>query len=273
MQDKGHMRRPLDEDAFMRSQGQLRQLKDSLPPSSVDGLAREVIRRLAEQHTGPGPDGDADDAIERLCLALLSEDDRAGLRFVQELFDAGASLEDVYLRYLAEAARMLGVWWDESRASFAEVTLGTSRMYAILAALRHERINRQAAERYAVFVSVPGDTHTLGVRMAADLFRAEGWQVDLKIGLDHDDLVAEIRRSGAPVVGVSAAGQHALPALTRLVVALRVVRPEASLFVGGHIVEDAREPLSLLDVDGMANDIPTAKSLMRGLWRMSTGAV
>ncbi len=198
MRDQNHQLRYLDLGLYSQSQAKIRMLKSRLPEDSVESLAREVIRRLAEQDIDASVEAPSDDQLEHLCHALLSGDDHAGTQFIRDVRTEGASVEVVYLRYLAQAARMLGEWWEEDLVSFGEVTLGTSRMYAIMRALRRESLNEHTSpNRSAVFASVPGETHTLGVRMAADLFRKDGWDIELMVGMSHEELVSEIRRSKA----------------------------------------------------------------------------
>jgi methanogenic corrinoid protein MtbC1 len=64
-----------------------------------------------------------------------------------------------------------------------------------------------------IFASVPGDQHTLGIRMAADLFRNDGWEIVLKIGLSQDELIADIRKRPRCIVGLSIGGQGHRPRL------------------------------------------------------------
>lgn len=47
----------------------------------------------------------------------------------------------------------------------------------------------QSLDRSALFATVPGETHTLGITMAADLFWDHGRRIDLRTGLDHDALI------------------------------------------------------------------------------------
>lgn len=266
MRDQGNLESPLDVALYEKAQIQLRQFKSQLPPDSVESLAREVIRRLAERDGEITIDAPSSDQIEHLCFALLSDDTEAGAAYIKDARSAGASIEAVYLKYLSGAARMLGDWWDNDLVSFPQVTLGTSRMYAIMRAMRHQ-MPVNISSKSAVFVSVPGDTHTLGVRMATDLFRKEGWDIKLLVDKDHDTLMQHIVQSDAPIVGFSSGGQHSLQALSRLILALRIKKPENMLFVSGQIVEEAAGAIELIGVDSMASDIDTGKGLMQEFWQ------
>ena len=95
------------------------------------------------------------------------------------------------MNYLARAAEALGKRWDDDLVAFTEVTLGTSRMYGIMCALRRQlRVIPQISSKAAVFIAVPGETHTLGVQMASDLFRRDGWDIDPIVGRTQDEIIA-----------------------------------------------------------------------------------
>lgn len=257
----------LDSELYVRSQTQLLQLKSQLGRTSVEDLAWEVIKRLSSASGPKAIDQPSADQIEHLCHALLCENELAGAQFIQDAQSEGASIEAVYLNYLAPAARTLGEWWNDDLVTFTDVTLGTSRMYAIMRALRHQFSSGiQVDVKSAVFVSVPGETHTLGVSMAADLFQKMGWDIDLKIGRLHDELIAEIAQTDAAIIGISFGGEHSLSALARLVIAIRIVKPHTFVVVSGSMVDETRQAIELMDVDGLASDIDDAKHLMNALW-------
>lgn len=267
MRNQDDVEASFDVRQYVQSQTELRTLKSRLPDVTVENLAREVIRRVAERDLKAPAQEPNEEDIKILCLALLSEDDQAGAQFIKDLRTDGASIEAVYLTYLAGAARMLGDWWDTSRVPFTDVALGTTRMYAIMRALRHQFAGRQASStRSAIFASVPGETHVLGVRMATDLFRKNGWDIDLKVGRTHDELVDEISQSDAVVVGISAGGSHVVEPLSKLIIALRISNPKAVIFICGNIVDGAREAVDLMDADGFVTDVSDALELMSSVW-------
>jgi len=162
---------------------------------------------------------------------------------------------------------MLGDWWLEDRAGFSQVTIGTGRMFAIMRSMRHLfEPTFPAQDKTATFASVPGEDHTLGVRMAADLFRKDGWEIALKVGMTHDQLVAEIEQSPTGIVGLSISGRHSVDALSRLVVALHICCPHAILVVSGQDIEEVRPVLSLMGLDGIASTFEEAKEQLDTLW-------
>ena len=256
-------------DVFEKAYREIASLKARLPEDAVASLAREVIFRVSNRAVELKIKALEPSAsqIEGLAFALISKEAGAGAQLVLDATAAGMDIETVYLRYLAGAARLLGELWDNDRVSFAEVAIGTSRIYSILRAANHLRPPQEKAGRKsAVFASPPNEIHTLGVRMAADLFRKDGWDIDLMIGSSHDELVEDIKQSTPNLIGLSSAGRHSCAELARLIVALRISKPSAYIMVSGQIVNDAKDIVSLLGADGVANDFETARTILEELW-------
>lgn len=270
MHDSEHFDRSFDFDFYRESQTNVLRLKEQLPKEAVNGIVLEVLNRVRSNRSANANsvNNPSRAKVEKLCYALISEDPAEGAMFIGEVQEKGATLDAVYLAYLAEAASILGEWWEDDHASFYEVMIGTSRIYSIVRSLSYLFTpDRPVEVKSAVFASVPGETHVLGVRMAADLLGKEGWDITLLTGLSHDALLEEITTSGCRLVGISAGGRHAAASLAKLVIALRIAVPSAAIFVSGQITAKAPDLISLMDIDGTADDIETAKNVMNQLWQ------
>jgi methanogenic corrinoid protein MtbC1 len=274
MTDQKHIPQWFDWDRYSNASGQIRKVKAQLDEGAVRSLAAEALQRIiardAERDAVQEQELVALD-VKTLAHALIDEDTEAGLVFVNQLQSAGISVERIYLAYLAAAARKLGDWWDNDQISLFDVTTGTGRIYAILRALDEQFSLRPSnPQQTALFASVPGETHTLGVRMAADLFQKRGWSIELVNGATHDELMDTIVASDTHIVGLSAAGAHATAHLARLIVAIRLQRPSVSIIVSGNIVIEATQAVDAMEPDGLVSDIPTAIKLMDGLVSKAT---
>lgn len=259
-----------EHDRYRQARQDIMSLKAKLPERMVELLAREVIVRLAEPRRAQeqAEVSVAAGRIDELCHCLLSDEERAGEVFVAAVRSEGVPPETIYQSYLAAAARRLGEMWDRDEVSFTEVTIGTGRIYAIMRGMRPLfSYDGSFSQKSALFATVPGETHTLGIVMATDLFRKEGWEVDLVLGQEHDDLVDVISRSPHTLVGLSAGGAHATVALARLIVALRISKPNALIMVSGQVVNEAYDAVSVMDVDGAENDFDRARIVMETFWR------
>jgi len=249
----------------------VRALKMSLPEDSVRGLAEEVLKRVAARRDGVvsfAPPRNFQDQVDHLAFALIDDDRDAGLAFVHAIQRAGASVDDVYLVFLAEAARRLGEWWNEDAISLIDVTTGTARIFSILRVLDVAKPRSNIGqERFAVFASTPGEDHTLGVRMAADLFRREGWSIELASGLDHNALVKRIEACAPEIIGLSAGGEASVGSLARLILALRIVLPLSKVLVSGQIVAEAPHRVAEMMPDAVAGTMDQARDEMERLWQ------
>jgi MerR family transcriptional regulator, light-induced transcriptional regulator len=245
-----------------------------LPQAALRALAKEVILRMTKQ----GRDGGAvvgskpeaatrpgADDVSALCDALLSSDESRAADMVRAARLGGMAADTLYFDYIAEAVRQLGERWERDEATVAQVIIGSGRVYGILRELRSvflsDRLSR-SPDAVAVFAQVPGEIHTLGVTMAADAMRRRGWQIELKLGYNHDALIEEIARQEPTMIGLSASTLQRTFALARLIVALRVRCPQAWIMVAGQIVPQDAQLATLVDADAVAGTLEEAEAVM-----------
>jgi methanogenic corrinoid protein MtbC1 len=256
-----------DRSAFRRAKLSMANLQSVLPPVSVNLLAQEVISRLAARAE---PLGEICDVTERFAEILVSADDGAAMRFALKLLGEGMAVETLYLVHFAGAARLLGKGWEEDRLSSAQVTISASRIYLMMRGLGGLMAAEPVTGRHAVLSTVPNEQHTLGVTMAADLLRREGWNIDLRIGRDHGALVEELSRLDFALLGLSAARPDSIPALARLVAAVRVMVPHVKVVIAGNVVAAQPDIAMLVDADAAAVGFADARDALDRLW-MQTG--
>lgn len=240
-------------------------VRQALPRSTITALAEEVVQRVATQLSPVLPNDIQPDPgeVDALCEALLSEDPKAAAHLIESFRTRGARYDVLCLSYLAAASRHLGDYWNNDKVSFYRVTIAAGRVYAALRVLRLGRTTPAAdLRRSAIFASVPGEQHTLGVTMATDLARDMGWDIELLLGLDHDDLVATLQQRRANLIALSAGAKRSLPALMKLIVALRISNPDAFLLVCGQIVSGPVPLVGMTGADGSARDFLSAMAQM-----------
>jgi methanogenic corrinoid protein MtbC1 len=255
----------LDVETFARTALRCAAKRRELPAREVTALTGEMVRGLAR--LAPEGASGAGQAIDRtsvaaFCEALLEPEAEAALRFVEALQRAGVTSEELYLGHVAAAARELGAGWTGNRLSLVEVTVATGHLYAVMRALRSAAgRQRPAADagRSALFAAVPGEDHSIGVSIAAEIFRDAGWDIDLQLGTDHDGLIARAERTRPRVVGLALSTPKRLAALARLVLGMRFALPEAIIGVAPGAGMDAAALDGLLDIDLVFRDVQTAR--------------
>ncbi|MCC5975760.1 MAG: cobalamin B12-binding domain-containing protein [Rubellimicrobium sp.] len=260
------------DDAFWQARTALRLQRRVLPEASVQLLADEVVRRLANQHledtvAGLGP---GIPTVEQFHAALVSSDSDAAFRLIRQERHDGTPLEAVYLGTLAAASRHLGVLWDEDRISFLQLTVAAGRIFEIMRWLRRQIPQPSGVDvltKHALFATVPGEMHSIAITISADLFRNRGWEIELLTGLDHEALIEAIAGRGYRIIGLSASNAGMVVPLTRMIVALRITHPEAKILVSGRIVEEVPGLNALIRADAVLADGDNAVAMCERLAR------
>ncbi|MGB8814055.1 MAG: cobalamin-dependent protein [Paracoccaceae bacterium] len=248
-------------------------VRRSLPEATLAALAEEVVQRVAKNLTVSLPPDllPSSQEIDALSDALLSEDPSAAATIIENAQRKGSSYEALCLSYLGVAAQRLGEWWDNDQVTFYRVTVAAGRIYAILRILRLERATSSPdLRKAAIFASVPGENHTLGITIATDLARDRGWDIELFVGLSHNDLVQKFEQRQPALIGLSASGIRSLPALTKLIVALRINNPSVRILVCGQIASSNLSLVGVTGADAAAQDFQGAIDQMERLLRIGT---
>lgn len=266
---------PMDGGAFDRSEyekadQQFRLAEQKLPQEAVSILAREVVRRLAFRmpRTVKKEELPTSDEIDLLCAALISSDDAAADRIILAARRDGVGIDTIYLGYVAGAARRLGEMWDADQISFVDVTLASGKLYRIIRGLRHviaSSIVEGRDDHPAMFALVPGETHTLGIEIATDLFRREGWDVDLMVGHDHETLITKSEARNYQAIVLVANSDRMMEPLARLVLALRITHPLSFIVVAGSILDHFPDVGQTVGADAVMKDIETAVATLRSV--------
>lgn len=250
----------IDPKVFGRTASRFAVKRGSFAPDAVEALADDIVRHLsraARQGVRFENPVIREESVAAFCDALIQPDPDAALAFVEALRAEGMTRQGVYLGYIGAAARMLGERWDASLLSFVDVTIGTGHLYALMRALRAESREHGSANdtrRYALFATVPGETHGIGITVAADLFREAGWEIDLQLGTEQESLLARVERSRPQIIGLSLSTNYRLEDLARLVVALRFAAPQSIIGVAPGAELDDRTVTDVVDIDLLFHD-------------------
>lgn len=265
-----------DPAAFTQTASLFVAKRENLGVDAIEELAREIVERLANaayaSERPPLSEIDPNDILE-FWAVLLEPTSDAALAFITHRREQGLARQDVYLGYVNGAAKWLGEQWDEDRLSSYQVTVATGHLYALLRSMRSDRplgIHVADSQRTALFATVPGENHGLGITVAADLFRDAGWDIDLQVGRDHDTLLAHVEKTKPFAIGLSFSTDQCIDALSRLVVAIRLTVPYSILGVAPP--EDFHEDAlrQLIDIDLVFRDAASACTDLERTIRLRT---
>lgn len=244
-----------DPEQFTETASLFVKKRQTFSPDAVEQLAGDVLRQLAAVGRQTGSMDNpviSTERIDAFCEALIAPSTETALRFIEERRAEGLTRMGVYLGYICAAARRLGEGWDNDEYSFLDVTTGTGHLYALMRALRAEAEDERGpadTRRSALFATVPGEDHGIGITVAADVFRERGWEIDLQIGCDHETLLEYVERKKPRIIGLSLTTEARFDALARIVVAMRIAAPHATIGVAGGEGVDSSDLPRLVDID------------------------
>lgn len=263
-----------DPELFSRTATLFALKRTSFAPKAVEVLAEDVLRRLA---TGVKRETHADlpvmskETINAFCEALICTRAEPSQRFIEDRRAEGVTRMGVYLGYICAAAQRLGEGWENDQYSFIDVTIGTGHLYAIMRALRDERAQLPLefdAKRCALFATVPGEDHGIGITVAANYFRENGWEIDLQIGTDFDGLIEHVEQTEPSIIGLSLSTEARFDMLVRMVVAMRLIVPHAIIGVAPAAGLNAQRIRDLADIDLVFGRADSAASELERLIRI-----
>jgi methanogenic corrinoid protein MtbC1 len=228
---------------------------------SVEALARAAIARLAGEGAGAGAGEPAlsEEAIEGFCALLVAGDYRGAEKMLTGLTARRQSYARIADGLLTEAARRLGTRWEEDRLSFADVSVAIAQIFRLNQAFRQRNVPlRRGPERLALFVTLPGQSHNLGLVLAAEAFRTAGWQVDLRLDTPMLDAVETARRLRPELVGLTISREDKAHQLELLTTELRDLPVRLRIMVGGRGAEAFARRLPPGRIDRVVTDIASA---------------
>lgn len=231
---------------------------------SLDGvvdLALAAIGQIVARNT----DGVAlakDVYLDRLVEASVSPDPKAVRELLSEMRRAVVMPDRIAEAYIPAAARKLGQGWHDDTMSFSTVTLGTSRLAALLREVGNngvdEDIDDQSRPEILVVVP-PGEQHMLGASVLASILRRKGQAVCLQLSPSMTDLstLFERRRFSAAMISIS--NPHRLEACNMLIRNMRsMANGTMPILVGGALNCLGHGALIVREADLVTSDVDQA---------------
>jgi len=235
-------------------------------------IETEVIPRLLLAHRrapaaradrGHNPRVIDGDVIAEFVRLTVEHDTTIAEAFVDALIDQGVSVEHIFTKLFAPAARHLGVLWETDQCTFTDVTIGLSRIQQLVYALgRQFELEEEAApcSHTVLLVPMPGEHHSLGLLIVEEYFRRAGWNVWAPCNLPEKQLLAAVQRERYDVVGISVTCEVPVARLTTLIATLRKLSLNRSLkiIVGGRSFNEMPALVAAVGADGTDTDGSTA---------------
>jgi hypothetical protein len=233
---------------FDRSEGQQADRWDAVALANGKKTTLNVGPRLVGGTTFGRNDG-----IDKAQVVLLADASLQSLEETRRVIlgwqRQGLSLTQIYIAGIAESAKVLGEHWLSDRLSFAECTIGCSRLHQMLHDYSAEFVTEGRLEPNGyslLLMTEPGTQHGLGVFMLSEFFKRAGWNVSLVNPMDIADFKRSFQSDWFDAVGLSLSTERHLTEIQSVLPELIAGCVNASLpvFLGGAVASFAPEKLT-----------------------------
>jgi MerR family transcriptional regulator, light-induced transcriptional regulator len=237
--------------------------RQNRPSRAGDGSVALTLVPSSDRHLDPT-------VLQNLRHAALgAERDQAGAA-LQAALDAGVARDDIADFYIPALARDMGEAWCSDNLSFAAVTIGVSRLQAMLGALGPDWTGDQSTKptSAAIMVIVPPDIyHTLGAMVLAGQLRRKGMSVYMMVNADMRDIAEKLHRTQFDAVFISSSLGETLESLRRIVDVIKSAAGRSlPIVIGGTILEaETPKKVTVLTGADYATRIPSEALELCGL--------
>ncbi|MEM9708959.1 MAG: cobalamin-dependent protein [Pseudomonadota bacterium] len=243
----------------LKRSAQVRRPQDS---GAVTSLASQALSELARKRAN------RDERImaaltEKLEAAVLDRNPHRRIAVLAEMRAEGIADTVIAETCIPEVARRLGDAWCEDHMSFADVTIGSARLQAMVRDLGGPDPEDGRTQGGRVAVIVTGDeTHTLGAMVLTNQLRRLGISVRLILGKDEASVIPILAECDFDAIMISASHSEKLVSLGNFVEKIRRGVPsQTPIIVGGSVVERGNDVLKRTGADYATTNVHEALQL------------
>jgi methanogenic corrinoid protein MtbC1 len=240
------------------------------PPETSAELAKmvesEIIPRLMLAHSARAALPDAvpekprldEETTEAFTQMVISKGPESLIAYVGVLLQGGLAVETIYMNLLIPAARRLGDYWNEDKASFTDVTIGLGRLQQVVRALGCKKTDGSSRdgppEHSALFAPAPGEQHTFGLFIIEDVFRRAGWRTWMEMTAADEDVLDTVRCHWFDIVGLSMSSTTHVEKVKSAIRSVRAAsrNPDLFVLVGGRLFIESPEYVAIVGADATA---------------------
>ncbi|RBP11322.1 methanogenic corrinoid protein MtbC1 [Roseiarcus fermentans] len=247
-------------------------------PALKDIVETDIGPRLFQFHhesiaVAPPESRPAREDIERLARLVIGNDEAATAAHFEKVCAQHHAYATLLAYFVAPAARLLGEFWEQDICDFFEVTVGVGRLQAFMDRLATpEPLSAADARRKVLLVSLPGETHLLGIRIVAKVLEAAGWDVTVEEQAPAEHNARTAAREWFGVVGVTVSAEARVELAARTVATIRSasLNRHVAFMAGGRALVEQPELALRIGAEAAGFDAPTAPFLASHLLMRQT---
>lgn len=235
---------------------------DAPDAAAVQAALDGVLLALAQAEQLPAspvqPDAPTAAAWPEVCEfehALLRGNRNDAQQVVQRCLDQGHSLVSIEAHVVQPAMVRIGDGWQANRVSVAQEHMATAIAHAVISASLEQQSLPPPNGHRIILACVEGNHHALGLRMVADAFEVQGWDVTyLGANVPTRALVDMVTTELPDLLGLSVSFPQQLGTVRTILAQLNVCLPDVRppVLVGGLAVNRFQSLAGALGTDGHA---------------------
>jgi methanogenic corrinoid protein MtbC1 len=231
--------------------------------------------RLAEERPAvPAGAAEWSEARAGLVDALVRGDQSGALELARRATTDPSMLRHLYTQAVTPALYEIGGLWETGEMTVAEEHRASEIMARVVDICSGALSPAGRTKGRAFVTAAPGERHSLGARIVADILEMDGWDVTYVGATSPAADLAYLAASTRPnVIGISVAMASNLPQLATLVRELRALPhlAGARIMVGGWLLVTEPDVWRLLGADAGATDADGALELASAWWAEQGG--
>lgn len=195
-----------------------------------------------------------EEEVNKLTNLLLDSQEGSFEFAITILKTHGASINYIVLELIPEIARRFGKQWEDDSLSFADVSMGVSKLERAIHKLDYlfqaNQLDRQ--QNKAIFISgFPGSQHSLGSLIFGNFLTFCGWQVHRPNQTNLDSIVYGVSSKILQAIAISVSTNQQLEQLPSLIDLLRQKsqNPKIIVLVGGPLYNRAPEAFDHIEAE------------------------
>ncbi len=197
--------------------------------------------------------------------ALRRGDRRRALNTARTALNNGVDIRDLYLEVFQPAMHEIGLMWERNQITVAQEHLATAITQSVMAHLYGHVFQHTPVGRTLIATCIGGELHELGIRMVADFFEMEGWDVYyLGANMPAEDVVRMAQERQADLLAISVTLNSYVPHARRMIQVVRAssIGDRIKIMVGGQPINRAPDLYKKLGADFTARDAREAVQLV-----------
>lgn len=201
---------------------------------------------------------------EDYVASLRVGDRRQALNIARTALNDGVDIRNLYMDVFQPAMHEIGRLWETNQITVAQEHLATAITQSVMAHLYAHVFAKPPRGRTVVATCIGGELHELGIRMVADFFEMEGWDVYyLGANMPIEDVVSMVNDQNADLLAISATLNNHVPRARDLIHAVREspIGSKVKIFFGGQPINRSPNISQTVGADMTAPDAQEAVRL------------